>query len=131
MGVDLDQAQRLKDGLAGKLSDIELASLVGERLERYRRAGNFDAAIGSPEWRSAAQALCAASYEALAREAERNEGDFTGAPTHPVIAQPVEIAEPDKVVTFKQIIDDEIKRRSLGKDAKAARRSRKRRTTWS
>ena len=118
MGVDLDRANRLRDGYSGKLSDIELALLVGDRLERYRRAGQFNAAPGSSEWRAAAQALCAAAYEAMAREDERNEGDFTGLPSHPLIAQPVEMPEPENVITFKQIIDQEVKRRARGRDSK-------------
>lgn len=118
MGVDIDRAHRLRDGYSGKLSDVELALLVGDRLERYRRAGQFEAAPGSSEWRTAAQALCAAAYEAIAREAERDEGDFTGHPSHPLIAQPVEIPEPANVITFKQIIDEEVKRRARGRDSK-------------
>ncbi|MBP2446371.1 hypothetical protein [Rhizobium leguminosarum] len=118
-GVDLDDAQRFRDGFAGKLSDDELEELVGARLARARLAGNTDAARGTDKWRALAQALCVSSYEALAREDERNEGDFTGKPTHPLLAEapPIYNDEPDPI-TFDNIIDDEVKRRARGKNAK-------------
>ncbi len=118
-GVDLDQAERFRDGLAGKLTDDELDELVGHRIELVRLAGNTDAVKGTHEWRIIAQALCVSGYSALEREDERNEGDFTGKPTHPLLADapPIYNDEPDPV-TFNTIVDDEVKRRSRGKDAK-------------
>ncbi|MBX5023060.1 integrase [Rhizobium lentis] len=118
-GVDPDEAQRFRDGFAGKLSDDELEELVGARLARARLAGNTDAVKGTDKWRALAQALCVASYEAMAREDERNEGDFAGKPTHPLLAEapPIYNDEPDPI-TFDNIIDDEVKRRARGKNAK-------------
>jgi len=117
-GVDADEARRYRDGFAGKLSDDELQELVGARLERARLAGNTDAIKGTSEWRALAQALCVASYEAIAREDERNEGDFTGKPSHPLLANAAPIEDTPAPVTFDNIIDDEVKRRARGKDAK-------------
>ncbi|MDX0538489.1 integrase [Sinorhizobium medicae] len=116
--IDFDHARRYRDGFAGKLSDDELEELVGARLELARLAGNTDAVKGTDKWRALAQALCVASYEAVAREDERNEGDFTGKPTHPLLADagPTE-DEPDPI-TFDNIIDDEVTRRARGKNAK-------------
>lgn len=112
-------AQPYRDGFAGKLSDDELEELVGARIELARLAGNSNAVKGSPEWRALAQALCISSYEAVARCYERNDGDFTGEPEHPLLATAAPIAEDQpEPVTFDSIIDDEVKRRARGKDAK-------------
>ncbi len=65
---------------------------MGAQIERFRAVGNLDAEPGTDEWREIARALCHAELEALARAAERDEGDFTGQPTAPIIvdAQPPE-----------------------------------------
>ena len=90
VGIDDLLVSRLRDAIAGKANDDELAALAGSQIERFRAAGNLDAAPGSDEWRMIARALCAAELEALTRVAERDEGDFTGTPTTPLIvnAQP-------------------------------------------
>lgn len=111
-------AHPYRDGYAGKLSDDELDELVGSRIERAHLAGNSDAVKGTPEWRALAQALCIASYEAVARRYERNDGDFTGKPTHPLLATAALIEDERAPITFDSIIDDEVKRRARGKDAK-------------
>ncbi|SFH23290.1 hypothetical protein SAMN05216459_12123 [Ensifer sp. OV372] len=116
--IDFDHARRFRDGFAGKLTDDELEELVGARVERARLAGNTDAVKGTDKWRALAQALCVASYEAVAREDERNEGDFTGKPTHPLLAEAAHIENEPDPITFDNIIDDEVKRRARGKDAK-------------
>ncbi len=116
---DPDEARRYRDGFAGKLSDDELDELVGPRIERARLAGNTDAVRGKPEWRALAQGFCVSTYEAMIREEERNEGNFTGQPAHPLLADaaPIYNDEPDPI-TFDNIIDDEVKRRARGKNAK-------------
>jgi integrase len=101
--VDPDEARRFRDGLAGKLSNAELAELVGNRIERFRIAGHHDHAPNTLEWRALAQDLCAARYEAMAREAERAEGDFTGKPSHPTIASAT--PEPEQAPKGETIID--------------------------
>ncbi len=90
VGIDDLLVSRLRDAIAGKANDDELAALVGSQIERFRAAGNLDAVLGSNEWRIVARFLCSAELEALARVAERDEGDFSGAPTTPMIvnAQP-------------------------------------------
>ena len=94
--IDVDDllVQRLRWAIAGKADDAELADLVGARIERFRAAGNLDAAPGSNEWRGIARPFFAAEMEAMERVAERDEGDFTGTPTAPIIrdAQPPEDA---------------------------------------
>lgn len=92
VGIDDMLVQRLRDAIAGRVTDAELGTLVGAQIERFRAAGNLDAEPGSAVWREIARALCHAELEALARVAERDEGDFTGTPNSPIIkdAQPPE-----------------------------------------
>ncbi|MEI4233909.1 DUF6538 domain-containing protein [Roseovarius sp. D22-M7] len=94
VGIDDLLVQQLREAIAGKASDAQLADLVGAQIERFRAAGNLDAAPGSNEWRTIARALCSAELEALERVAERDEGDFTGTPSAPIIknAQPPDAA---------------------------------------
>jgi integrase len=90
VGIDDLLVQRLRGAVAGGANDDELADLVGAQIERFRASGNLDAAPGSDEWRVIARALCSAELEALERVAERDEGDFSGTPSAPIIvnAQP-------------------------------------------
>lgn len=110
--IDDMHVQSLRDAMAGRLNDEELSGLIGSSIERFRRSGNLTAKIGSDEWRQIARALCAAEYEALSRVAERDEGDFTGKPQHPVIvnAKPPE-DRPDPV-SLSKLWDDYIKART-------------------
>ncbi|AFO91732.1 hypothetical protein PGA1_c20470 [Phaeobacter inhibens DSM 17395] len=90
VGINDLLVQRLRFAIAGKANDVELGDPVGAQIERFRAAGNTSAERGSTGWREIARALCHAELEALARAAERDEGDFSGTPASPVIsdAQP-------------------------------------------
>ncbi|MBZ8117366.1 site-specific integrase [Roseovarius sp. LXJ103] len=92
--IDDRLVSRLRAGIAGSATNQELAELVGAQIEVFRNLGNLEAALGSKEWRDIARALCTAELEALGRVAERDEGDFSGKPTAPLIinAQPPEDA---------------------------------------
>jgi len=106
----------LRDGIAGKLSDDDLDELVGRRIERFRRTGNTTAEKGTPEWRQLAIALCASEYEAMARVAERNDGDFTGQPIHPVLVEAKPIEDDKPPVALKQLFTDYVaSRKVIGK----------------
>ncbi|TGR10831.1 integrase [Mesorhizobium sp. M4B.F.Ca.ET.190.01.1.1] len=122
MSFDPAEGIPYREGFSGKLSDDELHALVGHRVERFRQRGNTAAKKGTPEWRQLAQALCVASYEALARQAERDEGDFTGQPTHPLLAKapPLELKEP---VSLKGLLDDYLKVLERGGHGRGARRN--------
>ncbi len=120
---DPDEARRFRDGFAGKLSDDELEGLVGARLERARLAGNTSAIKGTDEWRALAQALCVAAYEAMQREDERNEGDFTGKPAHPLLVEAATAPDPAQAVDMMGLLDDYLK--VLERDGKG-REARKR-----
>jgi integrase len=83
--IDDELVRQLRDGIAGRLRDDQLLALIGDRIERYRHLGNTGVEFGSTEWRTVARALCVSEYEALSRVAERDEGDYSGTPAHPLI----------------------------------------------
>lgn len=123
IGIDDLLVARLKDGKAGHLTDGELAELVGRRIELYRRLGNTTATFGTDEWRKLARAMCVSEFEALSRVAERDEGDFTGMPTDPLIAQVV--TEPDEKppISIKTLVADyNAAKQLVGKGVEAERR---------
>jgi integrase len=123
VGVDDLLVAKLRDGIAGLLMDGELAELVGNRIERYRRLGNTTATFGTDDWRALARGMCVSEYEALSRVAERDEGDFTGKPAHPLIAQAAPLPDEKPPVSIKALFADYIAaRRVVGKGAEAERR---------
>ncbi len=93
VGIDDLRVALLRDGIAGKLNDATLETLIGDGIERYRRLGNTTVVQGSVEWRTLARALCMSELEALARVAERDEGDFTGKPENPMLTKAIEVDE--------------------------------------
>ncbi|REF70271.1 tyrosine-type recombinase/integrase [Paracoccus versutus] len=112
ISIDDGYVAQLRAGVAGRLTDQELADLMGARIERFRAAGNLDAAPGSDEWRTIARALCSAELEALARVVERDEGDYTGQPSTPLllnVKQPENEPEP---ISLSKLWDDYIKART-------------------
>ncbi|MDX8541869.1 tyrosine-type recombinase/integrase [Mesorhizobium abyssinicae] len=120
--VGYEEGRPFRDGYSGKLSDDQLELLVGDRIERYRTLGNHAAPKGSAEWRQIARALCVSSYEALARRGERNEGDFTGSPSHPVltITQPAE--DEREPVSLKGLLADYLNERAADGKGREARK---------
>jgi integrase len=93
MGVDDVQVARLKAAVAGRADDAELEETVGPWLRQYQANGNVRAQIGTPEWRKAATAVAVAELESMRRAAERDEGDFTGKPVHPLLTdKPLDVA---------------------------------------
>lgn len=86
----------LRAGIAGKLNDSALQELVGPQIERYRFLGNTTAAFGTEEWRVVARAMCVSELEALARLVERDEGNYSGRPEHPLLtsAEPIKEEQP-------------------------------------
>ncbi|MFZ3584345.1 hypothetical protein ACOI1H_19600 [Loktanella sp. DJP18] len=83
--VDSGYAEMLRRGIAGTASNADLHELVGHRIEYFRHLGNTTAQQGTPEWRDLARALCKSELEALARSTERDEADFSGTPTDPLL----------------------------------------------
>lgn len=121
--VDDLHALQLKRGFGGQATDEELRELVGDQIEYFRSRGNTSAAFGTQDWRKLAMDMCAAEYEAMARTAERDEGDFNGQPSHPslLIAEPVVPELPP--VSLTTLFDDYIaKRKLVGKGTESERR---------
>jgi integrase len=118
VGVDDLLVAKLREGVAGRLSDTDLVELIGNRIERFRHLGNTTAEVGSDEWRALARAMCISEYEALARVAERDEGDFAGTPSHPMLADAK--SEPDSLppVPLKGLLADYIAAKKLVGKAK-------------
>ncbi|MET3578220.1 integrase [Mesorhizobium robiniae] len=122
-GVDYDEAHRFRDGFAGLLSDDELEELVGARVEKFRMRGHHNATKGTSEWRTIAQGLCVSTYESLLRQDERNEGDFSGTPKHPLLANAEPAADDLPPVPLKGLLIDYItSRKAVGKGREAERR---------
>ena len=105
VGIDDMYVADLRDGVAGKLNDAALRDLIGDRIERYRRLGNTAAIYGTDEWRAVARALCVSDLEALERIAERDEGDFSGTPRHPLIANARPVVEDVPPVLLRDLFD--------------------------
>ena len=85
IGIDDRYVTQLRMGIAGAASDAELEELVGHRIEHYRKIGNTSAQFGSQEWRRLAMSLCVSEYEALERVVERDEGNYAGQITAPLL----------------------------------------------
>ena len=111
IGIDDILVGRLRDAIAGKATDAELDALVGDRIERFRKAGNVDAERGSDEWRTIARALCIAEYEALERVYERDEGDFSGKPKAPILANAQPSEEPQERLGLTRLWEDYVRSR--------------------
>jgi integrase len=118
--VDDRLVELLREGIAGSLSDDSLATLVGKRIDRYRRLGNTTVVMGTVEWRTLARAMCVSELEALARVAERDEGDFTGKPDHPLLANVEPVQEELPPVLIRDLFNryvGELKANGKGTEA--------------
>jgi integrase len=121
--IDEALVARLREGIAGCLTDAELANVVGHRIERFRRLGNTAAELGSDEWRILARAVCVSELEALARMAERDEGDFTGRPSHPLLANAEPVQDDKPAVSLKELLSQYLdSRKAIGKGKGAEKR---------
>jgi len=121
--VDDDYVKRLQEIVRGSADNNEIRETLGVVLRYYEVRGHIKAMEGTPEWREAARALAIAELESSARTWERDEGDFTGKPSHPLLTekpQPVtakgdpfaaRILNDDSTKTLSEILPDFIKER--------------------
>jgi integrase len=121
VGIDDRLISFLGDGLAGRLDDTMLQRLVGDRIEHFKRLGNTTAVIGTSKWRTLASAMCMSELEAMGRVVERDEGDFTGKPEHPMLANAVLVEDGADIkeaefnsTTFEAIISEQERLSALG-----------------
>jgi len=123
--IDEYRVAKLREGIAGSLTDQEYLSLIGHIIRRLQKTGEVAAQPGSREFRTAAQALCIAELDGLARQAERDEGDFTGQPEHPALVEAIkqeeieeaQDAEPIRIFdswTFDRVIEEQERSAALG-----------------
>jgi hypothetical protein len=82
------------------------------------QVGNTTAELGTDEWRTLARAICISEYEALARVVERDEGDFSGTPSHPMLANTQPEPDPLPPVSLKGLLADYIAAKKLVGKAK-------------
>lgn len=123
--VDDLYAAELRRGYGGHSADLTLRDLVGDQIDYFRSRGHTDARFGTPEWRKLAIALCAAEYEALARVAERDEGDFNGRPAHPTLTSAEPVVPDLPPVSLLGLFEDYIaSRKLLDKGSESERRWR-------
>ena len=111
VGIDDGFVTELKRGLAGQATDAALDRIVGPVIDHYRRIGNTTAVRGTSEWRSLARALCQASLEVIAREFERDEGDFTGVPNAPLLVEVSAPAPDEPSLSIMGLFDDYVSSR--------------------
>ncbi len=123
IGIDDLLVSLLVKGKSGSLSDGEMQKLVSVQMDYFKARGNTDVIEGTVAWRALARLLCAAEYEALERMNERDNGDFAGKLTHPVLvaASPVEVEL--KPVSLMGLFDHYIaSRQVLGRGFEAEKR---------
>ncbi|MBM3089246.1 hypothetical protein GFB56_00230 [Ensifer sp. T173] len=121
--IDEDLVAKLRDGMAGRLSDREYLEIIGASL-RDLHVSNADAAPGTVEFRALARAVCVAEYEGLSRIAERDEGDFAGKPEHPALIEAIQQEEAEQQAeaqinvfddwTFDRVIEEQERQAALG-----------------
>ena len=111
VAIDDQRVADLRAAISGSLKDQRLAELVGYQVERFRQSGNHTAEPGSDEWRIIARAIAVGELEAMARSAERDEGDFSGQPQHPMITNAAPPEDQPEPVNLAQLWNDYVKAR--------------------
>jgi integrase len=67
--------------------------------------------------------MCVSELEALARTAERDEGDFTGKPSHPLLASAEPVAEEKPPISLRGLLSEYLdSRKAIGKGKGAEKR---------
>jgi integrase len=99
----------LKRCTSGASSNDEMQTTVGWILRKFQANGNVDVETGTPEWREAARALALSELESLTRTAERDEGDFTGKPDHPLLTEKPKSVNPTDALSVRILGPDSTK----------------------
>ncbi len=127
-GLDQNYVQALKQAVAGSAPNDELAATVGRIVRHYQARGNTSVETGSPEWRELARALATAELEAWTRTAERDDGDFTGKPSHPILTEKpapttatdplaARILGPDSVLPLSELVPKFLAERNISESS--------------
>lgn len=109
--VDEDRVRALRSVAKGAASDDEMHATIGHVVNKFRKRGSLDVEPATPEWRSLARAFAAIELEGLSRTAERDEGHFSGTPSHPLLTEPAlkPTPAPDDKLGVRIISDDSTK----------------------
>jgi hypothetical protein len=78
-------ARALRRVASGRASDEEIRAAIGWALNKFTERRNTAVKPETVEWRQLARALANVQLEALARSAERDQGDWSGEPKLPVL----------------------------------------------
>lgn len=92
--IDEGHVRALREIVSGAATNDEIRDVLGGTIEAFRERRNTSVVPGTTEWRALAHILARAELEALARIAERDEGDFAGEPRDPIMVEPVSPAAP-------------------------------------
>jgi integrase len=85
--IDERYVEALKRVISGSAANDEIEGTVGSIIAKFQDGGNTKVQTGTPEWRDLARALAGVELESLARQFERDEGDLTGKPSHPMLVE--------------------------------------------
>ena len=77
----------LKTIASGRFTDDFAKAIVGWAIDDFVQRGHIKVVAGTPKWRELAKSLAGVQLDALKRVAERDEGDFSGRPTHPLLTK--------------------------------------------
>lgn len=76
----------LRHVISGRASDDEIQATIGWAIDAFTARGNASVMPNTPKWRSLARMLAGVQIETLKRSVERDDGDYTGKPAHPALA---------------------------------------------
>ncbi|MAW85960.1 MAG: hypothetical protein CMJ42_05445 [Phyllobacteriaceae bacterium] len=107
---------------SGRISNEEMDAVVGWAINTFAARGNHSFERFGTEWRSLGMAIATAQLEALAREDERNSGDFTGEPVHSMLKDTTGLDLSLEPVSLTGLLDDFLKEREAGGRGREARR---------
>jgi integrase len=112
VGINDLYVQELRNLLAGRLSNEQIASVIGLTMERYRRRGSVGDPF-TPEWRASAMAVAGAELEALERVVERDEGIAPANQVHPThlapAPEPAQKLEIDEPVSLRGLLETHLR----------------------
>jgi integrase len=77
--------ESLKLVAGGIASDEQVEAAIGWSIQDYMERGNTKIERLTPEWRKLSRELASAQLEALERQDERNQGDWTGQPKQAIL----------------------------------------------
>jgi hypothetical protein len=107
--IDDEYVALLKRCSSGASSNDEMQRTVGWIVHKFKANGNLKVETGTPEWREAARALALAELESLRRTAERDDGDFTGKPDHPLLTEQPKSVDPKNALSVRILGHDSTK----------------------